>query len=315
MDEQRVAGVRRFNRTITERVGVLHDRYLGRGRPIGEARLLWEVGVAEASGERSGGTGAELRELRFRLGLDSGYLSRLLRALEEEGLLQVVSAEGDGRLRRARLTARGRKEWRELDRRSNALAEGILAPLSERQRARLVAAMDEVERLLAASMVEIEVEDPASPDVRTCLARYFTEIAQRFEGGFDPARALPVGDDELRPPRGLVLLARLRRQPVGCVSLKFHGAAPAEIKRMWIAPEVRGLGLGSRLLAELERRALAAGARRLQLETNRALTEAIALYRRSGFREVPAYNAEPYGHHWFEKELGAAVEPDALNRS
>jgi DNA-binding MarR family transcriptional regulator/GNAT superfamily N-acetyltransferase len=301
----RIESVRRFNRTITERVGALHDRYLGRGRPIGEARLLWEIGVVE--GEETSGAkgdaGAELRALRARLGLDSGYLSRLLRSLEEQKLLQVVTSPGDGRVRRARLTARGRKERDELDRRSNDLAGEILAPLSERQRARLVAAMEEVERLVAASMVEIGVEEPASPDVEECLARYFSELALRFEGGFDPARALPVGDEELRLPHGLVLVARMRGRPIGCVSLKFHGAEPAEIKRMWLAPEVRGLGLGSRLLAELERHAVEGGADRLQLETNRVLTEAIALYRRSGFREVPAYNTEPYGHHWFEKRL------------
>ena len=107
----------------------------------------------------------------------------------------------------------------------------------------------------------------------------------------------------MTPPAGLFLVATLHGEPVGCGALKFHPGAPAEIKRMWVAPAVRGLGLGRRLLAELEARAVAQGVRVLRLETNRALTEAISLYRAAGYREVPAFNDEPYAHHWFEKSL------------
>src|SRR5581483_6044830 len=90
---------------------------------------------------------------------------------------------------------------------------------------------------------------------------------------------------------------------VGCGALKFHGRAPTELKRMWVAPSARGLGLGRRLLTELERLAAEHGVRVLRLETNRNLTEAIALYRSAGYREVDAFNDEPYAHHWFEKRL------------
>ena len=92
-------------------------------------------------------------------------------------------------------------------------------------------------------------------------------------------------------------------EPVGCGALKFHGDAPAEIKRMWVAPAARGLGLGRRLLTDLEAQAVARGVRTLRLETNRALGEAIGLYRAAGYREVAAFNDEPYAHHWFEKTL------------
>jgi GNAT superfamily N-acetyltransferase len=105
-------------------------------------------------------------------------------------------------------------------------------------------------------------------------------------------------------PSGLLLIARLRREPVGCGALKLHGDAPAELKRMWVAPPARGLGLGRRLLRALEQHAGQAGATVLHLETNRHLTEAIALYRSAGYREVDAFNDEPYAHHWFEKRLG-----------
>jgi GNAT superfamily N-acetyltransferase len=153
-------------------------------------------------------------------------------------------------------------------------------------------------------MVTVAIEDPATRDAVWCIGQYFAELNARFESGFDPSRSISADADELVPPAGLLLLARLRGRPVGCGALKFHGEAPTELKRMWVAPEVRGIGLGRRLLAELERAAMKAGARLVRLETNRTLTEAIALYRASGYREVPRFNDEPYAHHWFEKNLG-----------
>ena len=155
----------------------------------------------------------------------------------------------------------------------------------------------------AADGIGLAVVDPAEDDARHCLRRYFAELDERFDTGYDPDAALPLELDEMRPPRGRFLLARLRDEPVGCGVLKLHGAEPAEIKRMWVAPSARGLGLGRRLLTELELLATAEGAPATQLETNRALPEAIALYRASGYAEVPAFNDEPYGHHWFRKAL------------
>jgi GNAT superfamily N-acetyltransferase len=95
---------------------------------------------------------------------------------------------------------------------------------------------------------------------------------------------------------------------IGCGALKFHQRRPAELKRMWIVPAARGLGVGRRLLVELERTAREAGAVVLRLETNRALSEAIALYKRSGYVEVKPFNNEPYAHHWFEKTLGKKTQ-------
>ena len=242
--------VRRFNRTVTQRAGALGDAFLARGRPLGQARLLWETGP----------DGRDVRDLRARLDLDSGYLSRLLRALERDGLITVEVNEADGRLRTVRLTAAGRAERAELDRRSDQAAADLLGPLTGRQRDRLVTAMAEVERLLAASAVVISVRDPRHPDARHCLRAYVGELASRFDGGFDPARSISAADHEMTPPAGLFLVATLHGEPAGCGALKFHAGAPAEIKRMWVAAPARGLGLGRRLLAELETRAAAHGA-------------------------------------------------------
>ncbi|MEK2478004.1 helix-turn-helix domain-containing GNAT family N-acetyltransferase [Streptomyces noursei] len=295
-DATEIEQVRRFNRAVTERVGVLHDRYLGRDRPVGEARLLWEIGEQ----------GRDVRRLRERLGLDSGYVSRLLRSLEREGLVTVEPHHQDRRVRTARLTDAGRAERAVLDHRSDELAGSLLEPLNADQRARLVAAMADVDRLLTAATVALDTVAPDHPDAQYCLRSYFTELQERFETGFDPARSLLPDAGELGPPHGLLLVARLHGEPVGCAGLKLPADAPAEVKRMWVAPQARGLGLGRRFLAELEERAARHGSDRLRLDTNRALTAAIGLYRACGFEEVAAFNQERYAHHWFEKRIAGS---------
>lgn len=297
MKSAMITQVRSFNRAVTQRIGALDEHFLARGRPLGQSRVLWEVGHG----------GCDVRILRQRLGLDSGYLSRLLRSLERDGLVTVGPGRNDGRVRTARLTAAGLDERAELDRRSDLAAESILGALSEPQQTRLVTAMAEVQRLLTASQISISAADPRQRAARSCLLAYFRELADRFDAGFDPELSNPAQDEEMILPAGLFLLATLAGEPVGCGALKFHQDEPAEIKRMWVSPTARGLGLGRRLLAELESRAADHGATAVRLETNRALAEAIGLYRSSGYREVKPFNAERYAHHWFEKALPSAV--------
>ena len=153
------------------------------------------------------------------------------------------------------------------------------------------------------AIVEISPVDPAHPDAQQCLQAYFAALDRRFDAGFDPALSIPADEETMRPPAGLFLLASLRAQPIGCGALKFHGHEPAEIKRMWVADSARGLGVGRRLLGELEDRAADHGARAVRLETNKTLTEAISLYRSAGYVEVARFNDEPYADHWFEKQL------------
>jgi len=293
MTEAEVQGVRRFNREVAERIGALTDQFLGRARPMGESRVLWEIGPE----------GTEVRALRTRLSLDSGYASRVLRALERQDLVVVGPSPDDRRVRRVRLTDSGLAERAELDRRSDDVAARILEPLHASQRARLIAAMSEVEQLLRASAVRFAIEDPGSADARWCLEQYFSELNARFDGGFDASISISADAHELTHPAGALVLARVQARPVGCGAIKRHPGAPAELKRMWVAPDARGIGLGRRILGELERLARDGGAEIVRLETNRSLSEAIALYRGSGFREVAAFNDEPYADHWFEKRL------------
>ena len=293
MSDAMVEQVRRFNRVVTERVGALNDRFLGTDRPLGEARLLWEIGL----------DGCEVRLLRARLGLDSGYVSRLLASLESAGLVSVTPSPRDRRARLASLTPTGERARATLDARSDALAQSLLEPLSPRERERLVGAMREVERLLVAASVEIRPVDPECADARYCLAEYVAELNRRSTRLFDPNVGATAHPTEVRPPAGQFFVVSLHGEPMGCGAVKHHAHAPAEIKRMWIAPGARGLGLGRRLLETLEACARAGGAQRARLETSGVLTEALALYASTGWVEVPRFNDEPFADHWFEKEL------------
>src|SRR3954451_18817868 len=293
MAGDQITAVRRFNRTVTERLGVLRDRFLGFGRPLGEARLLWEIGDG----------GRELRTLRTRLNLDSGYLSRSIRSLEDAGLVTVAPSPADRRTRVARLTRKGLRERALLDESSDDLAHSMLEPLNAKQQQTLIDSMATVERLLTASLVEVRSVDPVHADARRCVTAYFAELEARSGHSLDPATLAAAKPDELRAPRGAMLVAYLRGEAIGCGAVKLHGRGPCEIKRMWVDPAARGLGLGRRLLAELESLAVEHGAHVARIETSRQLPEAIALYRSSGWIEVAAFNDEPFADHWFEKPL------------
>jgi len=297
MSDGLVDQVRSFNRVVTQRVGALDDRYLKRDRPLGQDRVLWEIGTE----------GCEVRTLRSRLGLDAGHLSRLLRALEHDGLVETGPSQTDARIRIARLTRAGRRERAVLDRRSDELAESMLAALDPDQQYELVSAMRTVRRLLTTANLKIETVDPASDNAaKRCLRAYFAELDRRSDSGFDVAAGISAEPHEVTPPAGLFLVAYVNGEPVGCGAVKHHLGAPSEIKRMWVAESARGLGIGRRILSELEVDAVRRGATTARLETNQNLVEAISMYRSGGYGEVPAFNDEPFAHHWFEKQLTVA---------
>ena len=164
--------------------------------------------------------------------------------------------------------------------------------------------MADVERLILASEVRVEITDPRDIDARYCLRSYFEELGRRFDTGFDPAQSISASDEEMTLPNGLLLVANLRGRAVGCGALKLHmDTQIAEVKRMWVATDVRGLGLGRRLLERLSAEAASRGMMLLRLETNRSLPEAKHLYERAGFVEVEPFNNDPYAHLWFQKDL------------
>ena len=287
-----ISQVRSFNRVVTQRIGALNNRYMGRDRPLAESRLLFEIGIE----------GTTVRDLRARLGLDSGFVSRMLRSLEDKNLVSTSPAKDDARVRFARLTRSGKAELNQLNRLSDQLAKSLLAPLSDGKQDELLVAMATVERLLLASAVSFDIEKPSSRDAQWCLNQYFAEINERFEEGFDPELSI-VATDEFTPPGGYLLIARLFGERIGCGGLLVEDDSVGLIKRMWIARHARGLGVGRRLLVELEDKARACDVKIIQLETNRSLKEAQALYRSSGYTEVDSFNDEIYADHWFQKRL------------
>jgi DNA-binding MarR family transcriptional regulator/predicted GNAT family acetyltransferase len=289
-----VAEVRRFSRTVTQRAGALNDRFASRDRPLAASRLLWEIGTE----------GGEVVMLRSRLDVDSGQMSRMLRALEADGLICVTPSHIDRRIRVARLTEKGLAERAILDNRSDELAASILEPLSGRQRDELVAAMRTVERLITTALIELRRVDPELPDAQRCLRAYVAELNRRApQRAFDPHRGSTAEPHEVRPPNGAFVVAYLRGEAIGCGAVKHRPGNVTDVKRMWIAESARGLGLGRRLLEHLEQLAREHGSYEAHLETSDVLSEAISLYRSAGYTEVPPFNNEPFADRWFAKTL------------
>jgi DNA-binding MarR family transcriptional regulator/N-acetylglutamate synthase-like GNAT family acetyltransferase len=288
--------LRRFNRTYTQRIGVLEESFLGTGRPLAVSRLLFEIGAAD---------GVTVRDLRERLDLDSGHLSRMLRRLESEGLVVTAPDAADQRRRVVRLTDEGWTARQDLDDRSEELAARIVAPLTDRQRERLTEALATADLLVRAATVRLREVAPDDRLGRAALGHYLDEIDERFPTGYrveGPVAAATSG------PASTYVLATSDGEPVAYGGIR---PAPAldehtiEIKRMWVHPDWRGAGLGSRMLRHLEALALDRGAARIVLDTNAVLAEAIAMYERAGYRRIDRYpGSDPHATHFFEKGGG-----------
>ncbi|WP_375690757.1 GNAT family N-acetyltransferase [Pseudooceanicola sp. LIPI14-2-Ac024] len=286
-----IARYRRFSRAVTSEVGALDHSFLGRGRPLGSARVLNAIGHGRT----------EVAALRDYLGLDSGLLSRLLRGLEDEGLITLAPHPDDARARIASLTAQGETEFREYEALSDSRAETALARHPHPEA--LLAAMDLVASALGRDRITLDEVDPRSDDARYCLGEYYAELGRRFDTGFDVSLSRDPEAGDMIAPRGAFLLAMSDGLPIGCVGLKGQGGPLGEIKRLWIAPSARGLGLSKRLMTRAEDRARELGIAVLRLDTNSALPEAVALYRGTGWTEIDRFNDDPYPDHFFEKKL------------
>ncbi|WP_432161736.1 GNAT family N-acetyltransferase [Streptomyces tendae] len=291
-----VTALRRFNRYFTRRIGALDDRYLGQDRPLGEARLLFEI--AETA-ER--GPGVSLRDLRTRLGLDAGYLSRMVKALEAQGMVRLGTHPDDSRMRTVEPTDAGRAEVAEQNRRADVLVSGLLRGLAPEQRLRLTDAVATAQRLLRLAAVTVVPVDARTADARACLDAYAAELDARFPEGFDPADL--VGPGEVSGDAGAFLVAYEEGRPVGCGALRRTKPGVGEIKHVWVHADARRLGLARRLLDALEAEAAARGLAVVRLDTHPALTEARTMYERAGYTEIPAYSDHVYAGHWFEKRL------------
>ena len=286
-----VSRVRRFNRAVTSAVGALDNSFLGRGRPLGAARVLNAIGQGRF----------DVGEVRDYLGLDSGLMSRLLRSLEDEGLIETQAHENDARRRVASLTRTGKREFAAYEALSNTQAESFLARNAQVEA--LLAAMDLIASALTRDRIALDEMDPRGDEARYCLREYYAELGRRFKQGFDVSLSRDPDAKDMRRPRGSFIVAMSDTLPIGCVGLKGTEHGYAEIKRLWVAPSARGLGLGKRLMDAAEDVARTLGIALLRLDTNSALPEAGQLYRTTGWREIPRFNDDPYPDLFFEKRL------------
>jgi len=286
--------VRGFNRFYTGRIGIIPEDYLGSRYTLAEARVIYELGHLGSGGE-STATG-----LGRTLGLDLGYLSRLLQGLKLRGLIRGERSAHDGRRSVLTLTAKGRKSYLALDARSRKEIGGMLSPLPESDRARLVGAMRTVEALLKNEKARIELRPHRPGDmgwvVHSHGKLYFEEygwdarfealvagIAKDFVENFDPARER-------------CWIAEMDGEPVGSVFLVKSSKAIAKLRLLLIEPKARGLGLGKRLVAECIAFARTSGYRKLVLWTQSNLAAARHIYRSAGFRLVKRQRHREFGY-------------------
>jgi DNA-binding MarR family transcriptional regulator/N-acetylglutamate synthase-like GNAT family acetyltransferase len=294
--DRHVAAVRRFSRFWTRRIGALEEGYLESPFSLTEVRVLYELAHAEET---------SASQLREELGLDAGYLSRILRGFEERGLLDKKPSQTDGRISLLSLTARGKEAFAPLDARSQGNVGSMLAALSDAEAERLVEAMRTIEGLLG-DRTEPKVHyllRPHQPgDMGWVVHRHGVLYAREYgwDERFEALVARIVADfvDGYDPARERCWIAERNGAFAGSVFLVKESQSVAKLRLLLVEPEARGLGIGARLVEECIRFARGHGYEKLTLWTNDVLHAARHIYERAGFRLV---HEEP--HHSFGRDL------------
>lgn len=285
-----IARLRRFNRAVVREAGANDSSFLGRGRPLGVARVLYMV--------RKDGT--DVAQIRAKLGLDSGLLSRFLRALERDHLIETTADPADRRRSIARLTPAGETEVAAYLDIIHAQASRTLSRAGSRAE-EVLAAMDMIASLLNRDQVEISPCDPDAPAAQACFAAYSALLAKQVFGDYVTKSRFPEASSFL-PPHGRLFVAWSDEMPVGCVGLRLLDERTGELKRLWVADHARGQGLGRRLMTVIEGEARNMGLATLKLETNSILTEALALYQVTGWMPTTPFT-DPPADIWLAKAL------------
>ncbi|HEY7945549.1 MAG: GNAT family N-acetyltransferase [Burkholderiales bacterium] len=303
--EARIAALRRFNRFYTQRIGVLQEGLLDSPFSLAQVRVLYELAHARAAATGAGAPTAS--ELAGRLGLDEGYLSRILRGLEAQGLLHRQPSAADGRRQLLALTRKGRAAFAPLDRRSHDQAGALLGELSNDDQMRLMAATTAVENLLGARAARprpIKLRAPCAGDIGWVVHRHGAVYAReygydaQFEALVAAIAAKFVQNFDARHER--CWIAECDGGIVGSVFLVRQSAEVAKLRLLLVEREARGRGLGARLVHECVRFARRAGYRRVVLWTQSELAGARHIYEQAGFRRV-----RRKAHHSFGRDLVA----------
>ena len=294
--DRRVGEVRRFNRFWTRRIGVLREGYLESPFSLTEVRVLYELAHCEE---------ATASELGKELGLDTGYLSRILRGFEERGMISRKPSEVDGRRSLLRLTEGGRKAFAPLDARSREDIGAMLDGLSAAEQDRLVEAMRVIEGLFGARpepKVPYMLRQHDTGDMGWVVHRHGVLYAREYgwDESFEALVARIVADfiDDYDPAKERCWIAERDGEIVGCVFVVKESDTVAKLRLLLVEPEARGLGLGTRLVEECVRFAGSRGYEKLTLWTNSVLDAARRIYEEQGFEIV-----EEEEHHSFGKDL------------
>ena len=294
--DQRVGAVRRFNRFWTRRIGVLREGYLESPFSLTEVRVLYELARSEET------TASELGK---ELGLDAGYLSRILRGFEGRGLISKKSSETDGRRSLLRLTEGGQEAFAPLDVRSREDVGAMLGALSAAEQDRLVGAMRTIEELFGAQpepKVPYLLRPHEPGDMGWVVHRHGILYAREYgwDERFEALVARIVADfvDNFDPAKERCWIAESDRAILGCVFVVKESDTVAKLRLLLVEPEARGLGLGTRLVGECVRFARGRGYEKLTLWTNSVLDAARRIYEEKGFEIM-----EEEEHHSFGKDL------------
>lgn len=292
--EERVSAVRRFNRLFTRQIGVLREGLLHSPYSLTEARILYELAHQDKL------TAADLcREL----GLDAGYLSRILTRLEQQSIIDKTRADNDGRQRLLRLTTQGQEAFALLDRRSREEVAEMLESVSESDQQGLLKAMQTIERILDKGLKFSEpfflrVHEPG--DMGWVVHRHGALYAQEYgwDTRFEALVAQIVSDfiNHFKPERERCWMAEMNGEIVGSVFVVESSQTVAKLRLLLVEPKARGMGLGSRLVDECIRFSRRAGYQKLMLWTNSILVEARHIYEKKGFKLIEGEAHHSFGH-------------------
>jgi DNA-binding MarR family transcriptional regulator/N-acetylglutamate synthase-like GNAT family acetyltransferase len=304
--DDQIAALRRFTRFYTRCIGVLQEGLLGSGFSMTEARILYEL----ANRERPTAT-----EIGRDLALDGGYLSRILKRFEDQGLMVRTRAGSDARRSHLDLTSAGRESFAPLDRSSSRQANDLLSRLQDTDRSRLVKAMKTIEELLQTGESQAEpclLRSHRPGDLGWIVHRHGALYAREF--GWDLSFEALVAEivakfvRDFDPQRERCWIAERDGEIVGSVLLVAETEEVAKLRLLYVEPKARGFGLGTRLVEECVGFAREAGYRRVSLWTNDVLKAARAIYAATGFKLV---RSEP--HHSFGHDLVGEVWEMALS--
>jgi len=292
--EEKVSTVRRFNRFFTRQIGALREGLLHSPYSLTEARILYELA------HRSDVIATALcREL----GLDAGYLSRILSHLEQQELIEKVRSEDDGRQRLLRLTQKGEQAFAILDRRSNNEVAEMLNDLGEEEQQRLLQAMNTIESVLDKGLKFSEpfiLRQHESGDMGWVVHRHGVLYRQEYgwDEHFEALVAQIVADfiNNYQPSRERCWIAEMEGEIVASVFVVQSSETVAKLRLLLVEPKARGLGLGTRLVEECIRFARRCGYQKMMLWTNSVLVEARHIYQKKGFTLIAQEEHHSFGH-------------------